>query len=119
MYFLLSDSLLRGKYNFWMILILKSVYLKLLFKRENEVFFFLLSQQSLVSQGYNNLGSQSCTETQICIFVVMITEFFNQGSDFFSNIAYFETSLSAIITDSGIPKMLSPVLSMRMLISER
>ena len=43
MYFLLSDSLLRGKYNFWMILILSSVYLKLLFKRKNEVFFVLLS----------------------------------------------------------------------------
>ena len=37
--FLAFDSLLRRKYNFWMTLILRSVYLKLLFKRENEVFF--------------------------------------------------------------------------------
>ena len=43
MYFLLFDSLLRRKYNFWMTLILRSVYLKLLFNRENEVFFVLLS----------------------------------------------------------------------------
>ena len=43
MYFLRFDSLLRSKYNFWMILKIKTVYLKLLFKRENEVFFVLLS----------------------------------------------------------------------------
>lgn len=42
MYFLLFDSLLRCKYNFWMTLILSSVYLKLLFKRENEVVFFVI-----------------------------------------------------------------------------
>ena len=43
MYFLLFDSLLRSKYNCWMTLILKSVYLTLLFKRKSEVFFFILT----------------------------------------------------------------------------
>ena len=48
MYFLLFDSLLRSKYNCWMTLILKSVYLTLLFKRKSEVFFYL---DNLLSQG--------------------------------------------------------------------
>ena len=50
MYFLLFDSLLRRKYNFWMTLILRSVYLKLLFKRENEVVFFVILTISCVTR---------------------------------------------------------------------
>ena len=49
MYFLLFESLLRSKYNCWMTLILKSVYLTLLFKRKSEVLFFYLD--NLLSQG--------------------------------------------------------------------
>ena len=117
MYFLLFESLLRSKYNCWMTLILKSVYLTLLFKRKSEVFF--LSWQSFVTRlkKPRSIKAEYCKEEGVAY-------------DFFSNSAHFETencslyhygqplsSSSAIITDSGLPNC--PVFSMRMLISER